>query len=124
MAEGKADQVRAIVAGSEQVFCEGWETDFLSPWVAAETAHREPEAATQWALAQTVANALAAAGGDRMPADLMAQMELLRQTDPAKLRRLLPGFVAYFEALDLRGKPAALGRFQAARRILEVEGSP
>jgi CHAT domain-containing protein len=124
VAAGKADQVRAIVAGSEQAFREGWETDFLAPWVAAETAHQEPEAAAQWTMARTVANALAATGGDRMPADLVAQVELLRQTDPGQLRRLLTGFVAYLDGLQLRGKPAALERFQAARRTLEAERSP
>lgn len=124
VAEGKTDRVRAIVAGAEQAFREEWETDLLAPWVAAENSHLEPEAAAQWTLTRTVANALAATGGDRMPADLVAQVDLLRETDSGKLRRLLTGFVAYFEGFDLRGKPAALSRFQAARRILEAEGSP
>jgi CHAT domain-containing protein len=122
--EGKTDQVRAIVAGSEQAFREEWDTKFFASWVAAENSHVEPEAAAQWTLVRTVANALAATGGDRMPADLVAQVERLRVTDPDELRRLLVGFVAYFEGLELRGKPSALARLQEARRILAAEGSP
>jgi CHAT domain-containing protein len=122
--EGKTDQVRAVVAGSEQAFREGWEAEFFASWVAAESQHRAPEAAAQWTLVRTVANALAATGGDRMPADLVAQVEQFRGSDPDKLRRLLPGFVAYFEGLTLQGKPSASARLQAARRILEAEGSP
>jgi CHAT domain-containing protein len=124
VAEGKADQVRAVVAGSEQSFREDWETKLLAPWVAAESSHLEPEAASQWNLVQTVANALAATGGDPMPADLVVQVERRRRSDPGKLRRLLSGFAAYCEGLELRGKPGALQRLQVARRILEAEGSP
>lgn len=127
VAEGRNDQVRAIVAGSEQAFREAWDEDLLASWVAAENAHLAPEAASRWTLLRTVANALAATGGDRMPADLVAQVDSLRGSDPGKLRRLLPGFVAYFEGLDLMGKSSynsALPRLQAARRILAVEGSP
>jgi CHAT domain-containing protein len=124
VAEGKTDQVRAVVAGSEQAFREEWEATAFASWVAAESAHRAPEAAAQWTLVRTIANALAATGGDRMPADLVVQVEQLRGSDPDKLRRLLPGFVAYFEGLTLQGKPSASARLQAARRILEAEGSP
>lgn len=127
VAEWKTDQVRAVVAGSEQAFREEWEEDLFASWVKAENAQLAPEAATRWTLAKTVANALAATGGDRMPADLVAQVDLLRESDSGKLRRLLPGFVAYFEGLELWRKPSyasALPRFQAAHRILEGEGSP
>lgn len=127
VAEGKPDQVRAIVAGSEQAFRENWDEELLASWVAAENAHLAPEAASQWALARTVASALAATGGDRMPADLVAQVDLLRRDDPGKLRRLMPGFAAYFEGLDLSRKISfapALTRFQTAHRILAREGSP
>jgi CHAT domain-containing protein len=129
VAEGRADQVRAIVAGSEQAFREAWDEKLLASWVAAESKHLASEAASQLVLARTVANALAATGGDRMPADLVVQLDLLRRTDPGKLQRLLPGFVAYFEGLALTGKlepsyAQGLTRFQAARSILAAEGTP
>jgi CHAT domain-containing protein len=125
--EGKTDQVRGVVAGSEQGFREYLEDDLLASWVTEENAGHKPEAHSRWTKVRSIANALAATGGDRMAADLVAQIERLQNDDPAKLQRLLQGLGAYFAGRVLFQKGSytlAVSRLQTAQDILTREGNP
>jgi CHAT domain-containing protein len=126
VAQGKPGQVQAIVSGSRQSFREYLEEKLLTGWAIAEDEHRELEAARKLAVAKSIAEALVAAGGDRMAADTISRIGRLSPLDPTK-RRLVSGFVAYSKGLNFVGKnlcPQALAHFETARELLAGQESP
>jgi len=125
--QGKQEKVRMIVAGSQQSFREYLEEKLLADWATAEREHREFDAARELVAARAIADALAAVGGDRMAADAITQIERTHASDAVRFRRLVAGFVSYFEGLTLAGNrlfPAALPRFETAREVLARERNP
>jgi CHAT domain-containing protein len=125
--QGEPEKVRTVVAGSQQSFREYLEEKLLGEWAMAEREHRELDAAKALVIAQAIADALVAAGGDRMAADTITQIERTRASDAVGFRRLVAGFVAYSEGLTLAGNrlfPRALPRFEAAREVLARERNP
>lgn len=126
-AQGKTGLVRSAVAGSQQRFREYLEGKLLAEWAVAKIKRREIEAARKLATARAIADALVATGGDRMAADTIYKIEQLRATNPAGLRQLVAGFIAYSEGLKLAEKDRsarALASFQTARRLLAGQRSP
>lgn len=125
--QGKRETVRPIVASSLQSFREHLEEKLLTGWAAAEAEHRRSDAAQELAVARAIADALVAAGGDRMAAETLAQIERTRASDTLQLRRLVAGFLAYSKGLEQAGRgrfSEALSRFQKAQEALAHERSP
>ncbi|HXM71533.1 MAG TPA: hypothetical protein VN970_10395, partial [Thermoanaerobaculia bacterium] len=99
----------------------------LEKWATAQTARRQSEAAATLQMARTIAGALAAAHGERMAADTVAQLDRMAQADPAWPPRLAAGLLAYRQGLELEhaGRFAeALSRFRRARGGLDAVSSP
>lgn len=125
--EGKQEKVRTIVALSPRSFREYLEGRLLGIWAAAENEHRMSEAAREFAVARAIADALVAAGGDRMAADTITQIESTGASDAPQLSRLVAGFLAYSKGVVLfdQGRfQEALPLFRKARELLLREHSP
>lgn len=123
--QGKPERVRKIVANSPQNFREHLEEKLLAVWAAAENDHK-PDAIRELEVARVIAEALASAGGDRMAADTILQVEQARISDAHHFRRLVAGFLAYFEGIALATKnpEGAFPHFHEARKVLGREHSP
>lgn len=124
---GRPGGIRALVAGSPQSFREHLEEKLLPAWAEAEHEYRKPDAVRELAVARAIAEALVAAGGDRMAADAIAQIDRVQASDTLQFRRLVAGFLAYSKGLDLAGQgrfSKALSHFQNARATLHRERSP
>lgn len=127
VAEGNRDLVQAIIGRFPQKFREYLEENLLSEWAKDEKAHRISAARQTLTVARSMADALAAGGGDRMASRTIAQIELLLATSPVRAQRLVGGFFAYFEGITLTEKGLyrrALPKFQTARKILTNIDSP
>ncbi|HKI00699.1 MAG TPA: CHAT domain-containing protein [Thermoanaerobaculia bacterium] len=125
--QGKPERVRTIVAGSPQSFREYLEDRLLAEWATAEDENHEPDAARKLSVARAIAAALVVAGGDRMAADTIAQIERTRTTDAKGFKRSVKGFSSYYEGLALASQSRfsdALSRFQEARKMLSREHNP
>ncbi|HEY4595042.1 MAG TPA: hypothetical protein VIJ02_01475, partial [Thermoanaerobaculia bacterium] len=124
---GDLRQVRAIVAGSPQIFREYVEGDLLVAWAEAVAAHRDGEAQRRLTLARAIGEALAASNGERMAADTVAQIDDLKAHAPRRLPRLVSGIRAYGRGISLiqGGDFAnALAPLQTSLRLLTAEHSP
>ena len=78
-------------------------------------------------MARSIADALAAVGGDRMAREVVAHLDRAGKAEPEAYRRLAEAFVTYFEGLDhlnRREYSRALRRFSVAEEGLSRHGSP
>ena len=122
--QGKPEMVGTIIARSPHRFREHLEEKLLIAWATAEHEHRKPDAVRELALARAIADALVTAGGDRMAAYAIAQIEQVRATDAVRFRRLVTGFLDYSRGLELAGEgrfSGALSHFQRAEKTLTGE---
>lgn len=125
--QGRLVEVQAIVAASPQRFREHLEWDLLPAWAKGEAQGREAVAAKELSGARAIADALTAAGGDRMSGEVVAHLYRAAKAEPQEYRRLVEAFLAYSEGLDLlsrRKYSLALHRFSAAEAGLVHHGSP
>jgi CHAT domain-containing protein len=123
--DGERGRVREIVARSPGAFRTLCEKKLLPGWAVAERRKQAKPAAKSLKQARSIATALVEAGGDRMCADTIAQIDRLRRNDPRR-RRLVSGLSDYSEGLDrfATGSPSARGRFRSAEKELKRAGSP
>lgn len=125
--QGRPERVRTIVARSPQSFREHLEEKLLAAWAMAESEQRAAEATQNLEVSQAIADALVVAGGDRMAADTIAQIERMQASDAERLQRLVTGFLAYSKGLNFADRlllSPALSSFQEAHDVLAREGSP
>jgi CHAT domain-containing protein len=127
VSQGDSGRVLALVRVSRQSFREYVEEDLLGKWALAEDQGRTQAAAEHLAVARAVAVSLVEAGGDGLAAETIGHIDRIRRTEPRRLSRLVAGFVAYHEGLELSRRfdfSGALLRFLAAQARLARQGSP